>query len=151
MASAERTSVLEQRSDVVSAEADAERQSGATSTNDVHRHVIGLFAANVLTILVVGLSFIAYSKLLSPPEFGLYAVALSTATLLALILDGGLKTTIIKLEKDLPREEESSIAVLMILVSLGLILVLVAVAQPFFSLHAEIKRDARFVVLFVGV
>ena len=151
MASAERTSILEERREVIAVEVGASEESGAGLTNRVHRQVIGLFLANILTILVVGLSFIAYSKLLSPPEFGLYAVALSAATLLALILDGGLKITIIKLEADLPQEEESSIAILMVLVSLGLVLTLVAVAQPFLALRAEIKHDARFVVIFVGV
>jgi O-antigen/teichoic acid export membrane protein len=151
MASAERSSILEERSAVIAAETGTPEESRAGLTNRVHRQVIGLFVANVLTILVVGLSFIAYSKLLSPPEFGLYAVALSAATLLALILDGGLKTTIIKLEADLPREEESSIAILMVLVSLGLVLALVALAQPFLALRPEIKHDARFVVFFVGV
>src|SRR5882724_11715921 len=75
-------------------------ETSAFSTAVIHRRVIGLFAANILSIVVVGASFVVYSRLLSPPEFGLYAVALSTATLLALILDAGLKTTIIKSETE---------------------------------------------------
>jgi len=82
----------------------SEERAGKSSQN-IHRQVIGLFAANILSILAIGFSFIAYSKLLSPPEFGLYAVALSAATLLALILDGGLKTAIIKSETSLARKK----------------------------------------------
>src|SRR5258707_3235066 len=106
----------------------------------MRRRIIGLFAANILTFAVVGLSFIAYSKLLSPPEFGLYAVALSVATLLALVLDGGLKTSIIKMEQELSVEQESSIAVLMLAGSAVLILALIALQHPLLS------RDRKSVV-----
>jgi len=96
-------------------------------------------------------TILAYSKLLSPPEFGLYAVALSVATLLALVLDGGLKTSIIKMEQELSVEQESSIAVLMLAVSAVLILALIALQHPLLSRHAEIKHDVRFIVLYVGI
>ena len=117
----------------------------------VGRQVIGLFGANILTLAVVGLSFLAYSKLLSPPEFGLYAMALSAATLSALVLDGGLKTTIIKLKGSLPRDEEASIALLMLLVSLVLIVVLVVAGKTFLSRFAGLKHDVTFVSLYVGI
>ena len=151
MASIEITSIAEERPGTAAGKAGGSQELVEKSSRNIHRQVIGLFAANVLTILAIGFSFIAYSRLLSPPEFGLYAVALSTATLLALILDGGLKTTIIKSETNLPREEESSIAVLMVLVSFGLILALLAVQQPILALRPEIKHDTKFVVLFVGI
>jgi O-antigen/teichoic acid export membrane protein len=150
MASAETTSIAEERP-LATADAEGSEERVEGSSRNIHRQVIGLFAANILTILAIGFSFIAYSKLLSPPEFGLYAVALSTATLLSLILDGGLKTTIIKSETSLPREVESSIAVLMVLVSIGLILVLLAVQQPILALRPEVRHDTKFVVLFVGI
>jgi O-antigen/teichoic acid export membrane protein len=117
----------------------------------IHRRVIGLFAANVLTLLVVGLSFLAYSRLLDPSQFGLYAVALSAATLLALVLDGGLKTTIIKLPLAISTEEESSIAVLMVLVSVGLLLLLLAAERPLLAMRPGITQDARFITFFVGI
>ena len=139
MASAETTSIAEERP-LATADAEGSEERVEGSSRNIHRQVIGLFAANILTILAIGFSFIAYSKLLSPPEFGLYAVALSTATLLSLILDGGLKTTIIKSETSLPREVESSIAVLMVLVSIGLILVLLAVQQPILALRPEAEH-----------
>jgi len=120
-------------------------------SQDIHRRIVGLFAANILTLVVVGLSFVAYSKLLDPAEFGLYAVALSAATILALVLDGGLKTTIIKLDSELSAQEESSIAVWMVLVSVALLLILVAVEGPLLALRPGIKHDATFVTIFVGI
>jgi O-antigen/teichoic acid export membrane protein len=151
MASAETTSIAEERPGMTAAEAEGSEERIAGSSRNIQRQVIGLFTANILTILAIGFSFAVYSNLLSPPEFGLYAVALSVATLLALILDGGLKTTIIKSETNLPREVESSIAVLMVLVSIGLILILLAVQHPILALRPEIRHDTKFVVLFVGI
>jgi O-antigen/teichoic acid export membrane protein len=151
MASPQITSTAEEQTGTSAAEAERSEQQEPRPARNIHRQVIGLFAANILTILAIGFSFVAYSKLLSPPEFGLYAVALSVATLLALILDGGLKTTIIKSETSLPRDEESSIALLMVIVSIALILILVAVQQPLLALRPQIKHDSKFVVLFVGI
>ncbi len=149
MASVETTPILEERPRLGS-EALSNRPSG-TSHQGIRREVIGLFAANILTLLVVGLSFVVYSKLLSPSEFGLYAAGLSAATLLTLILDGGLKTTIIKLGAELPRDEESSIAVLMVAVSVGLIVILLALKQPLLALRPNIKHDTEFLFFFVGI
>jgi O-antigen/teichoic acid export membrane protein len=118
---------------------------------DIHRRIVGLFAANLLTLVVVGLSLVAYSKLLDPAEFGLYAVALSVATILTLVLDGGLKTTIIKSESELSPQEESSIAVWMVLVSVALLLILVVAEGPLLALRPGIKHDAKFVTIFVGI
>lgn len=116
-----------------------------------HRQVIGLFCANVISLLVVGVSFVAYSRILSPPEFGLYAVALSATTLLSIILDGGLKTTIIKSEAEISKDEECSIAFLMFGVSMLLIVLLLAAQRPLLALRPGIRHDAGFVVAFVGI
>ena len=118
---------------------------------DMHRRIVGLFVANIVTLVVVGLSFVAYSRLLDPSDFGLYAVALSAATILALVLDGGLKTTIIKLDSELSPQEESSIAVWMVLVSAGLLLLLVATEGPLLAMRPGIRHDAKFVTIFVGI
>ena len=119
-------------------------------TTQIERRVVGLFAANILNILAVVASFLVYSRLLTPQEFGLYAVALSASTLLSLILDGGLKTTIIKLHSQLEGDEEASIAVLMIAVSVGLIVLSAVSAKWILLLRPGITHDAKFVVLFVS-
>jgi O-antigen/teichoic acid export membrane protein len=77
-------------------------------------------------------------------------VALSTATLLAMILDGGLKTTLIKSETELTHDEQASIAILMVLISVVLILASMMFTRWFLIFRPAINHDARFVVLFVG-
>lgn len=116
----------------------------------IQRRVIGLFAANLLTLSIVGVSFFAYSRLLSPPEFGLYAVALSSATLLVLVLDGGLKTTIIKTNEPLSSAEEASIAIWMVGVTAVLVAGLVLLENPLFASKPGVMHDAKFVTVFVG-
>jgi O-antigen/teichoic acid export membrane protein len=117
----------------------------------MRRRVIGLFAANALSFLVVGLSFIAYSRILSPSELGLYAMALSSGTLLTLVLDGGLKTSVIKMEEPLRKEQEASIILLMLAVSVFLIALLQLFVHLLLAQRPEIRHDAKFVVLFVGI
>jgi O-antigen/teichoic acid export membrane protein len=58
--------------------------------------VASLFTAYVVSFIVVGLSYLLYSRLLSPAEFGLYSAALVIASFGQLLLDGGLKNTLIK-------------------------------------------------------
>lgn len=53
-------------------------------------------AANAVALAVVALSYILYSRLMTPAEFGLYAGALAVAKLGQTILDGGLKIALIK-------------------------------------------------------
>ena len=151
MASIETTPVPKGEAGVSFPEGVGSKSSPGNFPGGMRRRAAGLFAANILTMLVVGFSFLVYSRLLSPPEFGLYAAALSAATLLSLILDGGLKTSIIKMEAELAKEEESSIALLMLTVSIVLILFLLLAQQPLLSRHSEIKHDAKFISLFVGI
>ena len=117
----------------------------------MRRRVIGLFVANMLTFVIVGVSFIVYSKLLSPAELGLYAAALSLATVLALVLDGGLKTSVIKMGETLTKERESSIALLMVTFSLCLILFMMAAEKQVVIHYPDSGRDIRFTFLFVSI
>jgi O-antigen/teichoic acid export membrane protein len=113
--------------------------------------ILTLFGANTLTFIVVGLSFLAYSRILSPSQFGLYATALSIETILTLVLDGGLKATIIKMEQPFTKSEEATIALVMFTGALLLILLLLAVQKPLLAWRPEITPDFRFIGLFVGL
>jgi O-antigen/teichoic acid export membrane protein len=55
----------------------------------MRQNVLKLFAANTFSYLLAGLSFVVYSRLLSPAEFGTYGTAFAVATMLSLVLDGG--------------------------------------------------------------
>lgn len=143
--------MVQERSGVGSTDSEPPTNFGRASPPNIHRHVLGLFAANLVTLIVVGFSFFLYSRLLTPPEFGLYAVALTATTLLTLVLDGGLKTTIIKLEAELSPAEEASIAVWMVLVTVGLVLGLMILEGSLFAFRPGVTRDAKFVTEFVGI
>jgi PST family polysaccharide transporter len=60
------------------------------------RGVIAMTAANTVALIAVAASYILYSRLLTPAEFGIYAGALAIAKLGQTILDGGLKIAIVK-------------------------------------------------------
>lgn len=119
--------------------------------NPLRRNVISLFIANGISFLIIGLSYAAYSRLLSPEEFGLYSIALVVGTFGVLILDGGLKNTIIKSSADLTKEEEGTLVFLMITSSILLLFVLTLVERPLAHFSPAIKRDYQFLALFGGL
>lgn len=60
------------------------------------RGVVAMTAANAVALAMVLISYILYSRLMTPAEFGIYAGALAIAKLGTTILDGGLKVALIK-------------------------------------------------------
>lgn len=60
------------------------------------RGVIAMTAANAIALAIIAISYILYSRLMTPAEFGLYAGALAIAKLGTMVLDGGLKIVLIK-------------------------------------------------------
>ena len=58
--------------------------------------VVAMTAANVVVLAVVAISYVLYSRLMTPAEFGLYAGALAIAKLGQTVLDGGLKIALVK-------------------------------------------------------
>lgn len=60
------------------------------------RGILEMSAANAVALAMVLVSYILYSRLMTPAEFGIYAGALAIAKLGTTILDGGLKVALIK-------------------------------------------------------
>ncbi len=58
--------------------------------------VVAMTAANAVVLAVVAVSYVLYSRLMTPAEFGLYAGALAIAKLGQTVLDGGLKIALVK-------------------------------------------------------
>lgn len=110
-----------------------------------------LFTANVISFLVIGLAYILYSKLLSPEEFGLYSIALVIGTFGVLILDGGLKNTIIKSHRDLTEKEQGTLLFFMTASSIFLLIVLVVAERPLVYFFPSVQRDYKFLAFFAGV
>ncbi|BAY60716.1 lipopolysaccharide biosynthesis protein WzxC [Calothrix brevissima NIES-22] len=117
-------------------------------SNQIRRGVIGLFASNLITFLVIGLSYIVYSKSLIPAEFGLYSIGLGIATFGNLVLDGGLKNTIIKSPINLNNKEEGSLLFLMIGSSLLVNLIILIIGLIIYNYFPATIQDYNFLALF---
>ena len=98
--------------------------------------IISLFFSNGLAFLAIGLSYIYYSKQLDAGQFGLYAIALVLGSFSMLILDGGLKTTIIKHSAELSQVEQGSITFFSFAISVTLIAIILIGYIVWFPQHS---------------
>ena len=115
------------------------------------QNIAGLFVSNLVAFLVIGLSYIIYSKTLKPDEFGLYSVALAIGNFGTLVLDGGLKNTIIKSTKELSKEQEGALLFLMICSSIVAIFILYAIKGVLTHNFKNTLADYNFLALFSGI
>jgi PST family polysaccharide transporter len=121
------------------------------SPNGIKKSVISLFVSYTISFIAIGFSYIAYSKLLSPQEFGLYSIALALGMFGTLVLDGGLKTTIIKEADDLTREEQGTLSFLMVAFSLLLLVIIIFLRQPLGHFFPTAQKDFQFLTVFAAV
>lgn len=113
--------------------------------------IIALFLSQSFVFAVIGISYLVYSKLLSVEQFGLYSVALVIGSFATLILDGGLKATIIKHSADLTKKEEGTLLFLMTCLSLFLIITLYSSQAIFANYFPKAKQDYSFLVVFSAI
>lgn len=113
--------------------------------------VAALFAANSLSFVVVAVSYVLYSKLLSPDVFGLYAIASAIGTLGVTVLDGGMKNTVIKAPRELSDAEEGTLTFAMTGGALVLIALLLAADVPVIRWFPAAGRDYRFLAVFGAI
>lgn len=114
----------------------------------VRRSVVSLFVANSISFATLGLSYLLYSRLLSPAQFGLYSTALVIGTFGQLILDGGLKNTIIKAPQPPDRDQQGTVVFLMAASSVVLVAALALGGQPIGRLYPDARQDYQFLALF---
>src|SRR5215831_15255909 len=107
----------------------------------VRRSVMSLFAANAVSFALLGLSYLLYSRLLTPAQFGLYSTALVIGTFGQLILDGGLKNTIIKAPQPPDRAQQGTVVFLMAASSVVLVIALALGGQPIGHFYPDARRD----------
>jgi O-antigen/teichoic acid export membrane protein len=117
----------------------------------MRRHLLPLLAANLIAFASVGLSYFIYSRLLTAQQFGAYAAALAIGNLFVLILDGGVKTSIIKHAISLSREEESSVFTSMIVFAVLLLLALYLGQNAIRHFYPGTGDQTTFVSLFAAV
>ena len=92
----------------------------------MRRLVIPLLAAYSASFVALGISYIYCSKLLTPAEFGAYTMALAVGAFAVLVLDGGIKVSIIKRQFDLTRDEQGGL-LLALMAFAGFLLAILAV------------------------
>jgi O-antigen/teichoic acid export membrane protein len=117
----------------------------------MRRYVIPLFAANSVALATIGISYLLYSRLLSAQEFGVYAAALAVGNLATLVLDGGVKVTIIKHAVSPTGGEERALLHLMLGFSLVLLAALVGFRNVIAHFYPALRDQTDFVASFAGV
>ena len=110
-----------------------------------------LFISYGLSFTAIGFSYIIYSRILTPSEFGLYSIALTIGSIGIFLLDGGIKTAIIKLDKHFGDTEQSSILSWLLLVSVLLTGCLFAIKYPLGYFLPSVRSDYIFLALFASI
>jgi len=119
--------------------------------NTNRRNYISLFFSYGLSLLVVGLSYIYYSRKLSASEFGLYSIALTIGSIGIFLLDGGLKIVIIKGEEQISSRKQSVLLSWLFGISVMLSLLFFAIRYPVEHFIPYISGDYLFLSMFAMV
>src|ERR1039457_3865292 len=113
-----------------------------------NKNYYSLFFSYGMSFAVIGFSYIVYSKILTPGEFGLYSIALSIASFGIFILEGGIKTAIIKNTESFSDMDQRTSLSWLLMVSIVLSLLLIAAKYPLGFYFPIIKEDYLFLSLF---
>lgn len=117
----------------------------------MRRYVVPLFAANSVALATIGISYLLYSRLLSAQQFGVYAAALAVGNLATLVLDGGIKVSIIKHAVTPTDGEERALLHLMVGLSLVLLAALVSFRNGVAHFYPALRNQTDFVASFAAV
>jgi O-antigen/teichoic acid export membrane protein len=117
----------------------------------MRRYAIPLFAANAVALATVGISYLLYSRLLTAQQFGVYSAALAIGNLATLVLDGGVKVTIIKHASAPTEGEERALLHLMVSFSIVLLISVFALRGAIAHFYPALRRQSGFVASFTGV
>jgi|HubBroStandDraft_6_1064221.scaffolds.fasta_scaffold11604_6 O-antigen/teichoic acid export membrane protein len=117
----------------------------------MRRYLIPLFAGNAVALASIAVSYVVYSRLLTAQEFGAYAAALAVGNLAVLVLDGGIRTSIIKHATALTRAEEGVLLKYMLAFSALLLLALFFGQTAVGRFYPAASTQTGFVALFAAV
>lgn len=115
------------------------------------RNYISMFLSYGISFGIVGVSYIFYSRILSPAEFGLYSIALTIGSVGIFILDGGLKTAIIKDAAGLSSRIQSVMLSWLLVISVALSLLFLVLRYPLTHFFPVMREDYLFLTLFAIV
>lgn len=113
--------------------------------------MVSLFVSNGASFAVVGLSYLVYSRILAPAQFGLYSAALVVGAVGTVLLDGGLKTALIKSAHELNRAERVTITALMLAFSVLLSAGLALAGRPIEHFVPGARADYAFLAEFGAI
>lgn len=114
-------------------------------------HYIHLLAGYGISFIAIGISYLLYSRLLSPEKFGLYSIALAIGLAGIFILDGGLKTALIKERHSFTKTQLGSVISWLMALSFLLILLLAAAYRPITFFFPTLGPDYGFLALFTAI
>jgi O-antigen/teichoic acid export membrane protein len=121
------------------------------SPRRIQKSAASLLIANVIALAIIGVSYIVYAQRLTPGEFGLYSVALALASIGTLVLDAGLKNSIIKAPSDLNQSEEGALLALMMGGSFSAIGCLWGCQNIIFHFFPAVSQDYQFLAIFSSI
>lgn len=117
----------------------------------MRRNVIHLFLGYSVSFMAIGISYILYSRFLTPDEFGLYSTALLVGSFGMMLLDGGIKNTYIKSPIPISEEEEGTLIFLMFTTSIVLVVLIALGALLLPMLYSSATKDYVFLAKFGGI
>ncbi len=112
--------------------------------------LVSLFLSSGVALLATALSYLYYSLELDVAEFGLYSLALAVSVIATIVLDGGLRTTLIKRSGSLSDELAEILTTALFAVSLLMSMAALAgygIASAL--LEPTLSSDLAFVLWFV--
>jgi len=119
--------------------------------NKHRRNYLSIFLSYGLSFVTIGFSYIIYSRILTPSEFGLYSIALTIGSIGIFLLDGGIKVAIIKLNKHFGEADQSYTLSWLLLVSLLLTCILMMVKYPLSYFIPSVRSDYVFLAIFAAI
>ncbi len=90
-------------------------------SRNIAKSYASMTVANVTTLCLTAISYVLYSRILSPAQFAVFGTALTVARVSVTLLDGGIRNTLIADQRDFDRSQYSAIAVSLLLISLSLV------------------------------
>ncbi len=115
------------------------------------KNYISLFTSYGISLGAVGFSYFYYSKALTPSEFGLYSIALTISSIGIFLLDGGLKTAIIKHSDALSPHFQRIMLTWLLSVSFILTLAFFLLRLPLEHFVPSAENDYTFLALFAVI
>lgn len=116
----------------------------------VARGSLALLGRQAITLLVTFIGGVFLARLLSPAEFGAYALIVSVAGLTKLLVDGGLAASLIQQESEPTRDDRAAIFSFQ-LVAAGILAVVIIVLAPYLEAWMKSPKGTTWSLYLVAI